>query len=89
MILSDDNHKTEEFSEAMKTNLPSNTAVRSFGSPQGYFICETIIEEIAGRLKKPVEAVREINMCTKENAVTPWGQPMEFYNASWSSSIGL
>lgn len=65
---------------AMKTNVPSNTAVRSFGSPQGYFICEAIIEDIAGRLGKPVEVIRELNMCTRENAVTPWGQPMEYYN---------
>lgn len=66
---------------AMKTNLPSNTAVRSFGSPQGNFVCEAIIEDVAGRLGKPVEEIREINMCTRENAVTPWGQPMEYYNA--------
>ncbi|CAE7536160.1 XDH, partial [Symbiodinium sp. CCMP2456] len=65
---------------AMKTNTPSNTAVRSFGSPQGYFICEAIMEDIAGRLGKVPEEIREINMCTKQNAVTPWGQPMEFYN---------
>lgn len=65
---------------AMKTNTPSNTAVRSFGSPQGYFVCEAIMEDIAGRLGKVPEEIREINMCTKQNAVTPWGQPMEFYN---------
>ncbi|CAE7229808.1 Aox4 [Symbiodinium natans] len=69
---------------AMKTNTPSNTAVRSFGSPQGYFVCEAIIEDIAGRLGKVVEEIREINMCTKQNAVTPWGQPMEYYNDATS-----
>ena len=35
------------------------------------------------RLGKPVEEIRELNMCTRENAVTPWGQPMEYYNVAW------
>eukprot|EP00438_Fugacium_kawagutii_P010994 Skav225603 [mRNA] locus=scaffold3871:3194:6392:+ [translate_table: standard] len=86
----------------MKTNLPSNTAVRSFGSPQGeqrnravvvprggYFVCEAIIEDIAGRLGKPVEEIREVNMCTRENAVTPWEQPMEYYNVAGTSMVAV
>ena len=70
----------------MKTNVPTNTSVRSFGNPQapphwpklhrveigcgscaapssawltwepqGFFICETILEEIAGRVGKSIE----------------------------------
>jgi len=65
----------------MKLNLPSNTAVRSFGNPQAFFITETIVERVAAALGKPVEEIREKNMLTKSNAITPWGQQMEFYNA--------
>jgi len=65
----------------MKTNLPSNTAVRSFGNPQGMFITETIIEDVATALGKPAEEIRTKNMLTKSNAITPWKQSMDFYNA--------
>ena len=41
------------------------------------------------RLGKPSEEIRELNMCTRENAVTPWGQPMEYYNVTWSYRIGF
>ncbi|KAJ5899695.1 hypothetical protein N7495_004439 [Penicillium taxi] len=45
-----------------KTNTVSNTAFRGFGGPQGLFIAESYIEEIADHLKIPSEKVREINM---------------------------
>lgn len=45
-----------------KTNTVSNTAFRGFGGPQGMFIAETYMEEIADQLKMPVEKLREINM---------------------------
>ena len=45
-----------------KTNTVSNTAFRGFGGPQGMFIAETYMEEIADHLKIPVEKLREINM---------------------------
>ena len=32
------------------TNIPSNTAFRGFGGPQGMFVGETIIDEIAAYL---------------------------------------
>jgi len=44
-----------------KTNTVSNTAFRGFGGPQGMFIAEQYMEEIADRLKMPVEKLREIN----------------------------
>lgn len=44
-----------------KTNTMSNTAFRGFGGPQGIFIAETYMEEIADRLDIPVERLREIN----------------------------
>lgn len=45
-----------------KTNTVSNTAFRGFGGPQGMFIAETYMEEVADHLKMPVEKLREINM---------------------------
>jgi len=45
-----------------KTNTVSNTAFRGFGGPQGMFIAETYMEEIADHLNMPVEKLREINL---------------------------
>ncbi|KAG9248210.1 putative xanthine dehydrogenase [Calycina marina] len=44
-----------------KTNTMSNTAFRGFGGPQGIFIAESYMEEVADRLGMPVEKLREIN----------------------------
>lgn len=44
-----------------RTNTMSNTAFRGFGGPQGMFIAETYMEEVADRLGMPVEKFREIN----------------------------
>lgn len=51
-----------------KTNLPSNTAFRGFGGPQGMFVAENIIRHIADYLKLDVVKVifaRRIVMCNK------------------------
>ncbi|KAF4977571.1 hypothetical protein FZEAL_5942 [Fusarium zealandicum] len=45
-----------------KTNTMSNTAFRGFGGPQGMFIAETYMEEVADRLGMPVETLRQVNM---------------------------
>lgn len=45
-----------------KTNTMSNTAFRGFGGPQGLFIAEMYMSEVADRLGIPVEKFREINM---------------------------
>ncbi|KAG6088801.1 hypothetical protein E4U15_005074 [Claviceps sp. LM218 group G6] len=45
-----------------RTNTVSNTAFRGFGGPQGNFIAETYMEEVADRLGMPVEELREINL---------------------------
>jgi xanthine dehydrogenase/oxidase len=45
-----------------KTNTVSNTAFRGFGGPQGMFIAETMMEEVADHLSIPVQRLREINM---------------------------
>lgn len=44
-----------------KTNTMSNTAFRGFGGPQGIFIGESMMEEVADRLNIPVEKLREAN----------------------------
>lgn len=45
-----------------KTNLPSNTAFRGFGGPQGMFFSEDMIERIASFLNEDSCKVRERNM---------------------------
>jgi xanthine dehydrogenase/oxidase len=53
-----------------KTNTVSNTAFRGFGGPQGMFIAETYMEEVADHLSIPVEKLREINMYSPETNMT-------------------
>ncbi|GAB1284987.1 Aldehyde oxidase 3 [Apodemus speciosus] len=45
-----------------KTNLPSNTAFRGFGFPQGAFVTETCVSAVAAKCHLPPEKVRELNM---------------------------
>ena len=59
-----------------KTNTVSNTAFRGFGGPQGMFISETYMEEVADHLKMPVEKLREINMY-KCNELTHFRQELK------------
>lgn len=58
-----------------KTNTMSNTAFRGFGGPQGLFIAETYMSEVADRLGIPVERFREINMY-KALEPTHFNQPL-------------
>ena len=44
-----------------RTNLASNTAFRGFGSPQGMFVIEHIIDRIAQVVGKTTEEVRLLN----------------------------
>nr|AOE43258.1 xanthine dehydrogenase [Cavenderia deminutiva] len=44
-----------------KTNLPTNTAFRGFGGPQGMMICEDWIEKISTYLSIPSYQIREKN----------------------------
>jgi len=59
-----------------KTNTVSNTAFRGFGGPQGMFIAETYMEEIADHLNMPVEKLREINLY-KPNEKTHFNQELK------------
>ncbi|KAL9047317.1 MAG: hypothetical protein Q9214_000076 [Letrouitia sp. 1 TL-2023] len=59
-----------------KTNTVSNTAFRGFGGPQGMFIAESYMEEIADHLAMPVEKLREINFY-KPHEITHFNQELK------------
>ncbi len=59
-----------------KTNTVSNTAFRGFGGPQGMFIAETYMSEVADHLGMPVEKLREINMY-KPHEITHFNQELK------------
>ena len=64
--------------KAWKTNLPSNTAFRGFGGPQGMAGIENIIDRIARLLDKDAASIRFKNFYqTKGNNITPYGQIVE------------
>ena len=64
--------------KAYKTNLPSNTAFRGFGGPQGMAAMETVIDRIARYLKKDSSHIRRINFYgTNTNNITHYGQEVE------------
>jgi xanthine dehydrogenase large subunit len=61
--------------QVCKTNLPSNTAFRGFGGPQGVANIENIIEEIAATLQIDALEVRRRNCYAIESRnETPYGQ---------------
>ncbi|MCD4697780.1 MAG: xanthine dehydrogenase molybdopterin binding subunit [Bacteroidales bacterium] len=64
--------------QAWKTNLPSNTAFRGFGGPQGMAVIENIIDRIARFLKNDSLKIRKLNFYKrdKEN-ITHYGQKVE------------
>ena len=58
-----------------RTHLPSNTAFRGFGGPQGVAVVENIMEEIAQTLGLDALEVRQRNCYGGgARAVTPYGQ---------------
>lgn len=58
-----------------KTNIPSNTAFRGFGGPQGIALIENIIDRIARFLKKDAANIRQLNFYGQnERNSTPYGQ---------------
>ncbi|ROL40898.1 Aldehyde oxidase 1 [Anabarilius grahami] len=74
---------------ACKTNLPSNTAFRGFGVPQCMLVIESMIDDVALKLGRLSEEIREINMYKEvsfthykmefdpENLVRCWNECME------------
>src|SRR5688572_19940821 len=59
-----------------KTNTVSNTAFRGFGGPQGLFIAESYIEQIADTLGMHADDVRQINMY-KDGETTHFNQELQ------------
>jgi xanthine dehydrogenase large subunit len=60
---------------AYRTNLPSNTAFRGFGGPQGMAVIETAIDKIARFLKKDASEIRKLNFYgIHERNNTPYGE---------------
>ncbi len=61
-----------------KTNLPSNTAFRGFGGPQGMAVIENAIDRIARFLKKDPLEVRVLNFYQENTRnITPYGQKVQ------------
>lgn len=64
--------------KAWRTNLPSNTAYRGFGGPQGIAAMETILDRIARNLKVDASEIRFRNFLGMyEKNTTPYGQAVE------------
>ncbi|NOZ45549.1 MAG: xanthine dehydrogenase molybdopterin binding subunit [Chlorobi bacterium] len=64
--------------KAWKTNLPSNTAFRGFGGPQGMACIENIIDQIARKLQTDAAEIRFSNFYgIDNNNITPYGQTIE------------
>ncbi|HIA07425.1 MAG TPA: xanthine dehydrogenase molybdopterin binding subunit [Flavobacteriales bacterium] len=60
------------------TNLPSNTAFRGFGGPQGMVVIEEIIDRIARKLGKDARELRKLNFYgIDERNEAPYGQIVE------------
>lgn len=62
-----------------KTNLPSNTAYRGFGGPQGMMMAEFMMDKAAHMLNIPPEKLREMNMY-EEGDRTHFLQPLDNCN---------
>eukprot|EP00471_Norrisiella_sphaerica_P001901 CAMPEP_0184479358 /NCGR_PEP_ID=MMETSP0113_2-20130426/1113_1 /TAXON_ID=91329 /ORGANISM="Norrisiella sphaerica, Strain BC52" /LENGTH=1363 /DNA_ID=CAMNT_0026857421 /DNA_START=21 /DNA_END=4112 /DNA_ORIENTATION=- len=56
-----------------KTNMPSHTAFRGFGGPQGLMVAEAAMDDVARHLGIPGDKLREMNLY-KEGQVTHFGQ---------------
>ncbi|XP_076843941.1 xanthine dehydrogenase/oxidase isoform X2 [Brachyhypopomus gauderio] len=59
-----------------RTNLPSNTAFRGFGGPQGMMVTESWMNDVALACGLAAEQVREMNMY-KQGDLTPFHQRLE------------
>ncbi|XP_023152952.1 xanthine dehydrogenase/oxidase [Amphiprion ocellaris] len=59
-----------------QTNLPSNTAFRGFGGPQGMMVAESWITDVAQSLGRSADEVRRLNLY-KEGELTPYNQVLD------------
>ncbi len=64
--------------QAWKTNLPSNTAFRGFGGPQGMAVIENAIDRVARFLKLDAAEIRHLNFYRPGvQNITPYGEKVE------------
>ncbi|KAM8905353.1 xanthine dehydrogenase/oxidase isoform 2-T2 [Spinachia spinachia] len=59
-----------------RTNLPSNTAFRGFGGPQGMMVAESWMNDVAQSLGRPAHEVRRLNLYM-EGESTPYNQILD------------
>uniref|UniRef100_UPI003AAE3139 xanthine dehydrogenase/oxidase n=1 Tax=Centroberyx gerrardi TaxID=166262 RepID=UPI003AAE3139 len=59
-----------------RTNLPSNTAFRGFGGPQGMLVAESWMSDVAQSLGLPAEQVRRLNLYLQGES-TPYSQILD------------
>ncbi|MBI9067773.1 MAG: xanthine dehydrogenase molybdopterin binding subunit [Salinivirgaceae bacterium] len=65
-------------STAWKTNIPSNTAFRGFGGPQGIYAIEDAMERVALKLGKEPAEIKYKNFYKHDiNNTTPYGEIVE------------
>ncbi|KAK5644720.1 hypothetical protein RI129_006020 [Pyrocoelia pectoralis] len=76
------------FGYVCKTNLPSNTAFRGFGGPQGMFAAENMIRDIAEYLNKDVVEISQMNLY-KEGDITHYNQRLDYCNLTrcWNECL--
>ncbi|RXN20664.1 xanthine dehydrogenase oxidase [Labeo rohita] len=73
-----------------KTNLPSNSAFRGFGGPQGMMIAESWMSDVALSCGLPAEEVRRMNLY-KEGDFTPFNQRLDQFTIDrcWEECMQL
>uniref|UniRef100_A0A182PJ61 Aldehyde oxidase/xanthine dehydrogenase a/b hammerhead domain-containing protein n=1 Tax=Anopheles epiroticus TaxID=199890 RepID=A0A182PJ61_9DIPT len=64
-----------------RTNLPSNTAFRGFGGPQGMMVAETMMRHVARTLNRDYIELIELNMY-REGDTTHYNQQIDGCNVS-------
>ena len=76
------------FGVCCRTNLPSNTAFRGFGAPQGMFVMESAIAKVAEKSGIPREEIQQKNLL-RENDTFPYGQVAGHcpIRASWHKAV--
>ena len=82
MLHADNSYFTPAFSvtgSVWKTNLPSNTAFRGFGGPQGMAVIETIMDRIARHARHVIRrrSAGRTSIVTAPCNTTHYGQVVE------------
>ncbi|KAL7645429.1 UNVERIFIED_CONTAM: hypothetical protein RMT77_003815 [Armadillidium vulgare] len=62
--------------QCCKTNMAPNTSFRALGAPQGVFVIENVLSQVADYLNKNPREIREKNMLPKTKVMTPWGEEL-------------